>query len=115
MPVKPETILRRVRLLPEYQSKLYLEFKDWLQNEQDNSERNWLNYFKVLVLFSDHICSKELKDVTKDDVVTFLKKKKKISHIQKLILDKMDDLKHNQEKPQKDLKELIDKLKDKKK
>ena len=40
MPVKPETILRRVRLLPECQSKLYLEFKDWLQNEQDNSERN---------------------------------------------------------------------------
>ena len=28
MPVKPQTILRRVRLLPEYQSKLYLEFKD---------------------------------------------------------------------------------------
>ena len=47
MPVKPETILRRVRSLPEHQSKLYLEFKDWLENEQDNSERNWLNYFKV--------------------------------------------------------------------
>ena len=77
MPVKPETILRRVKLLPEYQSKLYLEFKDWLENEQDNSERNWLNYFKVLVLFSDHIGSKKL-DVTKEDVITFLDKRKKI-------------------------------------
>ena len=77
MPVKPETILRRVRLLPKCQFELYLEFKDWLQNEQDNSERNWLNYFKVLVLFSDHIGSKELKDVTKDEVVTFLDKRKK--------------------------------------
>ena len=27
IPVKPETILRRVKLLPDHQSKLYLEFK----------------------------------------------------------------------------------------
>ena len=77
MPVKPETILRRVKLLPEYQSKIYLEFKDWLVDEQDNSERNWLNYFKVLVLFSDYIGSKKLEDVTKDDVISFLDKRKK--------------------------------------
>ena len=77
MPVKPETILRRVKLLPEHQSKIYLEFKDWLENEQDNSERNWLNYFKVLVLFSDHIGTKHLEDVTRDDVVAFLNKRKK--------------------------------------
>ena len=78
MPVKPETILRRVQLLPEHQSKLYLEFKDWLENEQDNSERNWLNYFKVLVLFSDYIGDKKrLEDVTKDDIVVFLDKRKK--------------------------------------
>ena len=78
MPVKPETILRRIQSLSEHQSKLYLEFKDWLENEQDNSERNWLNYFKVLVLFSDHIGNnKHLEDVTKDDVVAFLDKRKK--------------------------------------
>ena len=35
MPIKPETILRRVRSLPECQSRLYLEFKDWLEDEQD--------------------------------------------------------------------------------
>ena len=76
MPVKPETIFRRVESLPECQSKIYLEFKNWLINEQDNSERNWLNYFKVLVLFSDHISSKKLKDVTKYDVIVFLDKRK---------------------------------------
>ena len=65
MPIKPETILRRVKRLPECQSRLYLEFKDWLEDEQDNSERNWLNYFKVLALFSDHIGPKRLEDVTK--------------------------------------------------
>jgi len=36
---------------------------------------------------------------------------KEISHAQKLILDRMDDLEKNQEKLQKDLKEIIDKLK----
>lgn len=77
MPIKPETILRRVRLLPECQSQLYLEFKDWLEDEQDNSERNWINYFKVLVLFSDHIGPKKLEDVTKDDILSFLDKRKK--------------------------------------
>ncbi len=36
---------------------------------------------------------------------------KEISHAQKLILDRMNDLEKNQEKLQKDLRELIDKLK----
>ncbi len=43
----------------------------------------------------------------------FEKEEKKISHAQRLILDRMDDLEKNQEKLQKDLKELIDKLRDK--
>jgi len=42
----------------------------------------------------------------------FEQEEKKISHAQRLILDRMDDLEKNQEKLQKDLKELIDKLKD---
>jgi voltage-gated potassium channel len=41
----------------------------------------------------------------------FEKEEKEISHAQKLILDRMDDLEQNQEKLQKDLKELIDELK----
>jgi len=43
----------------------------------------------------------------------FEKEEKDISHAQKLILDRMDDLEKNQEKLQKDLRELIDKLEDK--
>ena len=43
----------------------------------------------------------------------FGKDEKEISHAQKLILDRMDDLEKNQEKLQKDLGDLIKKLKEK--
>ncbi len=42
----------------------------------------------------------------------FEKEEKEISHAQKLILDRMDDLEKNQEKLQKDLRELVDQLKE---
>jgi len=45
----------------------------------------------------------------------FEQEEKEISHAQRLILDRMDDLEKNQEKLQKDLKEIIDKLKDERK
>ncbi len=41
----------------------------------------------------------------------FEKEEKDISHAQKLILDRMDDLEYNQEKLLKDLRELVDQLK----
>jgi len=41
----------------------------------------------------------------------FEKEERDISHAQKLILDRMDDLEKNQEKLQKDLRELVDELK----
>ncbi len=41
----------------------------------------------------------------------FEKEEKEISHAQKLILDRMDDLEKNQEKLQKDLRDLVDELK----
>ena len=41
----------------------------------------------------------------------FEKEEKEISHAQKLILDRMDDLEKNQENLQKDLRDLIEKLK----
>ena len=41
----------------------------------------------------------------------FEKEEKKISHAQKLILDRINDLEKNQEKLQNDLKEIIDKIK----
>ena len=44
----------------------------------------------------------------------FEKDEQKISHAQKLILDRIDVLEKNQEKLQKDLRDLIEKLKDKK-
>ncbi len=40
----------------------------------------------------------------------FEKEEKDISHAQQLILDRMDDLEKNQEKLQKDLRDLIEKL-----
>jgi len=40
----------------------------------------------------------------------FEKEEKDISHAQRLILNRMDDLEKNQEKLQKDLKELIEKM-----
>ncbi len=43
----------------------------------------------------------------------FEKEEKDISHAQKLILDRMDDLEKNQEKLQKDLRDLIDEIKGK--
>ena len=42
---------------------------------------------------------------------SFEKEEKEISHAQKLILDRMDDLEKNQEKLQKDLRGLVDQLK----
>jgi voltage-gated potassium channel len=44
----------------------------------------------------------------------FEKEETEISHAQKLILDRMNDLEKNQKELQKDLKDLIDKLEDKK-
>ena len=41
----------------------------------------------------------------------FEKEEKEISHAQRLILDRIDDLEKNQEKLQKELKDLVDKLK----
>jgi len=44
----------------------------------------------------------------------FEKNEKEISHAQKLILDRMNDLEKNQKELQKDLKDLVDELKKKK-
>ena len=42
----------------------------------------------------------------------FEKEEQEISHAQRIILQRIDDLEKNQEKLQKDLKDLIDKIKD---
>ena len=77
MPTKPETILKKIDSLPDYQSRLCLKFKKWLEYENDNSERNWINYLKILSLFANHIENARFEDVTRDDVLSFLDKRKK--------------------------------------
>jgi len=44
----------------------------------------------------------------------FAKEEKEISHAQKLILDRMNDLEKNQKRLQRDLRDLIEKIKDSK-
>jgi len=77
MPTKPETILKKIESLPDHQSKLCLKFKEWLEYENDNSERNWINYLKVLNLFATHIENKAFEDVKRNDILSFLDKRKK--------------------------------------
>lgn len=77
MPTKPETILKKIESMPEYQSKLCLKFKEWLEYENNNSERNWINYLKVLSLFASHIKDKAFEDVVREDVLSFLDNRKK--------------------------------------
>ena len=48
MPTKPETLLKKIDLLPSHQVQLCLKFKDWLVEENDNTERNWINYLKKI-------------------------------------------------------------------
>ena len=77
MPSKPETILKKISLLPDHQSRVCLQFKDWLVEEYDNSERNWINYLKVLNLFAGHIGVRSFADVKREDILSFLDKRKK--------------------------------------
>jgi hypothetical protein len=77
MPTKPETILKKISLLPEHQVEPCLKFKEWLEYENDNSERNWINYLKILALFTDHIGNKTFEDVTREDILSFLDKREK--------------------------------------
>ena len=54
-----------------------LQFKDWLIDEEDSMLSNAANYLRVLKLFSQDLEGKELKQVTKEDVLQFLDKRKK--------------------------------------
>jgi integrase len=69
--------MKRIDCLPSHQRELCVRFRDWLVEENDNSERNWINYFKIISMFSEHIGNKRFQDVTKEDVLSFLDKRKK--------------------------------------
>ena len=77
MTSKPETIFNKVSTLPENYRKPLIEFKDWLLDEQDNTERNASNYLKIMTLFSEHLKGKDFSKVTREDIVSFLDKRKK--------------------------------------
>ena len=77
MPSKPETVLKKIDQLPNHQSSQCREFRDYLLYENDNSERNCINYLKIINLFAGHIGDKKFKDVTREDILSFLDKRKK--------------------------------------
>ena len=77
MTSKPETIIQQIKELSKDHSELLIEFKDWLTDEENSSLCNATNYLRVLKLFSEHIGLKDLKKITKEDIITFLDKRKK--------------------------------------
>ncbi|MDH3313064.1 MAG: site-specific integrase [Nitrosopumilus sp.] len=76
MTTKPETVIKQIERLPEIHSRPLLQFKDWLVDE-DSMLSNAANYLRVLKLFSFDLGKKEFKDVTREDVLEFLDKRKK--------------------------------------
>ena len=82
MTSKPETVLLQIEQLENQDhSKLFLQFYHWLTDDEDSSVRNATNYMMILRLFSVEIAKKDLKDVTKDDVIQFLDKRKKSTEV----------------------------------
>ncbi|HUT06801.1 MAG TPA: hypothetical protein VMW74_08975, partial [Nitrosopumilaceae archaeon] len=77
MPSKPETVLKKIDSLPSYQLKLCLKFKEWLVEENDNTERNWINYLKILNLFAGQLGNRKFEDIKREDVLLFLDQRKK--------------------------------------
>jgi len=80
MTSKPQTILKQIQELenPSH-SKSFLDFYEWLIDEEDSSIRNATNYLTVLRLFSVDNASENLDDITKEDVLKFLDKRRKSS------------------------------------
>ena len=64
----------------------------------------------ILFLILKKLCANSISQTEKEK---WKKEGKEISHAQKLILDRMNNLEKNQEQLQKQLKNLIDELKDK--
>ncbi len=77
MTTKPETIIRQITNLSEAHKKVLLQFKDFLVDEEDSTLTNASNYLRVLKLYSRDIGNKDFKDVTRDDVLEFLNKRRK--------------------------------------
>jgi len=74
---KPETVIKQIEELPEIHSKPLLQFKDWLIDDEDSSLTNAANYLRVLKLFSFELGEKDFRDITRENVLEFLDKRKK--------------------------------------
>ena len=78
MTSKPETVLKHIRNLENQEhSSIFLEFHKWLTEEEDSSERNASTYLKILKMLSVDIANTKLDDITKQDIIVFLDKRKK--------------------------------------
>ena len=75
MTTKPETVIKQIEELPKIQRLPLLQFKDWLIEEEDSSMTNVGNYLRVLKLFSIELGNKEFKNISREDVLDFLKQK----------------------------------------
>jgi len=74
---KPETVIKQIEELPKIQRLPLLQFKDWLIEEEDSSMTNVGNYLRVLKLFSIELGNKEFKNISREDVLDFLNRRKK--------------------------------------
>ena len=78
MTSKSETVLRQIHELDnKSHSESFQQFYAWLTEDEDSSIRNATNNLMILRLFSVEISNKSLQDGTRQDVITFLDKRKK--------------------------------------
>ncbi len=77
MTTKPETVIKQIEELPKIQCLPLIQFKDWLVEEEDSSMTNVGNYLRVLKLFSIELGNKEFKNISREDVLDFLNRRKK--------------------------------------
>ena len=78
MTSKPETVIKQIENLEnKVHSKTFLDFYNWLTDDQDSSPRNATTYLKILRMFSIDLGTKKLDDITKADITDFLDKRKK--------------------------------------
>lgn len=78
MTSKPETVIKQIQTLEnKIHSEVFLEFFRWLTEEQNSGTRNAITYLKILKMFSNHIGKQNLDSISKEDVISFLDKRKK--------------------------------------
>ena len=82
MTSKPETIILQIKELQnQNHSCSFLQFNDWLLDDEDSSVRNASNYLMILRLFSVDVSEKELSEITREDVIKFLDKRRKSTEL----------------------------------